>query len=407
MSPCVGDKPSSLRYVYDKINVNIRGLSAMGITATQYGSLLIPIIMTKLTPELRLCIARESRNEVWVIGELMDLIKQEVEAREATEIVKIPATRHTGSLQIRGNHFQSNSTASALIAQNSSIQCVYCNEAHYSASCKQVPGSQARKEILLRSGRCFNCLKPNHKSRDCDSRNNCRYCHRRHHQSICNQIDSFENKTTGQSPGHQQASQPPERTLTTTTTGTNWVPDHLNLCENHLRSLLRRLQFKPQMLLEYDKIILEQLRQGIVEYVDDSEKPQMFNGEYHYLPHYGVIRQDTDTTKLRIKYDGSAKAIGDEYSLNDCLLTGPTRNSIPKLFNILVQFRWNPVAITANIEKAFLMINIKLNDRDYLRFLWIKDFSKSQPELVHLHFTRLVFGLRPPPAVLGAVINYI
>ena len=221
ISPCVGDKPSSLRYVYDKINVNIRGLSAMGITATQYGSLLIPIIMTKLTPELRLRIARESRNEVWVIGELMDLIKQEVEAREATEIVKVPATRHTGSLQIRDNHFRSNSTASALIAQNSSVQCVYCNEAHYSASCKRVPGSQERKEILLWSGRCFSCLKPNHKSWYCDSHKNCHYCHRRHHQSICNQIDSFENKTTGQSPDRQQASQPPERTLTTTTSETN------------------------------------------------------------------------------------------------------------------------------------------------------------------------------------------
>ena len=42
ISPCVGDKPSSLRYVY-KINVNIRGLSAMGITSAQYGSLLIPL----------------------------------------------------------------------------------------------------------------------------------------------------------------------------------------------------------------------------------------------------------------------------------------------------------------------------------------------------------------------------
>ena len=78
------------------------------------------------------------------------------------------------------------------------------------------------------------------------------------------------------------------------------VPDHLNLCENHLRSLLRHLQFKPQMLLEYDKIIREQLKQEIVEYVDDLEKPQLFNGEYHYLPHHDVIRQDSDTTKLRI-----------------------------------------------------------------------------------------------------------
>ena len=95
ISPCVRDKPSFLRYVYDKINVNIRGLSAMGITSAQYGSLLLPIIMTKLTPELRLRIARESRNDVWDIGELLTLIKQEVEAREATEMVKVPIMRYT------------------------------------------------------------------------------------------------------------------------------------------------------------------------------------------------------------------------------------------------------------------------------------------------------------------------
>ena len=182
------------------------------------------------------------------------------------------------------------------------------------------------------------------------------------------------------------------------------VPDHLSLYENRLRSLLRRLQTQPQMLSEYDNIIREQLRQGIVEYVGSQEKPKSFSGDYHYLPHHGVICQDSETTKLRIMYDGSAKAVGDEYSLNDYLLTGP--NSIPKLFNILIQFRWNPVAITADIEKAFLMISIKPSDRDFLRFLWIKDTGKPQSELIHLRFTCLVFGLRPSPTVLGAVLNH-
>ena len=182
------------------------------------------------------------------------------------------------------------------------------------------------------------------------------------------------------------------------------VPDHLSLCENRLRSLLRRLQSQPLMLSQYDNIIREQLSQGIVEYVDDQEKPKSFSGNYHYLPHHGVIRQESETTKLRIVYDGSAKAIGDEYSLNDCLLTGP--NSIPKLFSILIQFRWNPVAITADIEKAFLMISIKPSDHNFLCFLWIKDISKPQSELIHLRFARLVFWLRPSPAVLGAVLNH-
>ena len=48
------EKLTSLRFVCDKINVNIRGLALLGIKSEQYGSLLIPIIMTKLLQELRL-----------------------------------------------------------------------------------------------------------------------------------------------------------------------------------------------------------------------------------------------------------------------------------------------------------------------------------------------------------------
>lgn len=45
---CTLDKPSQLRFLCDKINVNIRGLEALGVKSEQYGSLLIPIIMAKL-----------------------------------------------------------------------------------------------------------------------------------------------------------------------------------------------------------------------------------------------------------------------------------------------------------------------------------------------------------------------
>ena len=45
---CTSDHPASLRSVYNKINVHIRGLSTLGIESEQYGSLLIPVVMTKL-----------------------------------------------------------------------------------------------------------------------------------------------------------------------------------------------------------------------------------------------------------------------------------------------------------------------------------------------------------------------
>ena len=51
------------------------------------------------------------------------------------------------------------------------------------------------------------------------------------------------------------------------------------------------------------------------------------------------------------------------------------------------------------------MIGINEADRDVLRFLWFKHPNKTS-EMTHLRFTRLVFGLRPSPAVLGAVITH-
>ena len=147
------------------------------------------------------------------------------------------------------------------------------------------------------------------------------------------------------------------------------------------------------------------MRLGIVEAVSEYKDPVGNTKPVtHYLPHHGVVRMSSQTTKLRVVYDGSARAAGDDCSLNDCLQKGP--NYIPKLFDVLIQFRWHSIAVTADIEKTFLMVGIKESDRDLLHFLWLKQPDISNSEMIHLHFARLVFGLRPSPAILGAVINY-
>jgi hypothetical protein len=38
-----------LRYIYDKISVHVQGLASLGISWEQFGSMLIPIIMSKFT----------------------------------------------------------------------------------------------------------------------------------------------------------------------------------------------------------------------------------------------------------------------------------------------------------------------------------------------------------------------
>ena len=184
--------------------------------------------------------------------------------------------------------------------------------------------------------------------------------------------------------------------------------DHYILSLNRLRSLHRHLLKDSQILNEYDRILQDQSSKGIIERVPESQvmsaQPHPEFNLVHYLPHHGVVRQDHTTTKLHIVYDGSARLTRDDCFFNNCLQVGP--NFIQKLFNILIKFRSHPIAITSDIEKAFLMISISRVDRDVLRFLWLEDPTNPNSNVIHFRFARLVFGLRSLPAVLGAVIYH-
>jgi hypothetical protein len=63
-------------------------------------------------------------------------------------------------------------------------------------------------------------------------------------------------------------------------------------------------------------------------------------------------------------------------------------------------------ALVADIEKAFHMISIKQEDRNALRFLWFKCKEDRLSEIMVYRFCRLVFGLKPSPAILGATIKH-
>ena len=69
---CTSDKASQLGFVYDKISINVRGLEALGVKSSQYGSLLIPVIMAKLPQEVRVQVARNTAEDVWEISDIVD-----------------------------------------------------------------------------------------------------------------------------------------------------------------------------------------------------------------------------------------------------------------------------------------------------------------------------------------------
>ena len=185
-----------------------------------------------------------------------------------------------------------------------------------------------------------------------------------------------------------------------------WKPDHpplsgnKQLCQARLRNLITRLRQSPLLLSEYNSIMQEQLKAGIIEEVD--QEGQECIDRIHYLPHHGVVRQDKESSKLRIVYDASARSKGP--SLNDCLYTGP--KSGQSIFDILIRFRLQPIAIVGDIEKAFLMVPVSPCDRDSLRFLWTKDTISEPLQMETYRFARVVFGVSSSPFLLNATIHH-
>ena len=177
------------------------------------------------------------------------------------------------------------------------------------------------------------------------------------------------------------------------------LPDNYALSIKRLQGLLCRLRQDPEILKEYDRTIKDQLEKGIIEAVPDGESQP---AQTHYLPHHPVVRQDRTTTKLRVVYDASAKSDGP--SLNECLHKGPKFNQL--ILDLLLRFRSYRVALTADVEKAFLMIAVDDKDRDVFRFIWVDDINKEDPKLQIYRLTRVVFGVSSSPFLLNATIKF-
>ena len=172
------------------------------------------------------------------------------------------------------------------------------------------------------------------------------------------------------------------------------LPTNEQGSRRRLESLVTKLK-REGLMSEYDAIIQDQKQSGVVEPAESPAKRVEF-----YLPHKPVVRETAKTTKVRIVYDASAKETRDSPSLNDCLYAGPPLQN--KLWDVLVHQRGYPVVVSGDIQKAFLQVRVRENERDALIFYWR---SEEDSQLETLRFTRVLFGLAPSPFLLAGVIE--
>ncbi|XP_003369202.1 Pao retrotransposon peptidase family protein [Trichinella spiralis] len=139
---------------------------------------------------------------------------------------------------------------------------------------------------------------------------------------------------------------------------------------------------------EYSGVIRDYLDRGWAEKVDGTSSPP---GRTWYLPHYAVYQHNQGKKKYRVVFDGSAEWNGT--SLNNCLDPGPKLQ--PDLVAVLLRFRRYRIALQADIEKMYLQVGLRPEDRDICRFLW-QGRDCGAPVKVY-RLTRMGFGLTCSP----------
>ncbi|XP_003370719.1 Pao retrotransposon peptidase superfamily [Trichinella spiralis] len=159
--------------------------------------------------------------------------------------------------------------------------------------------------------------------------------------------------------------------------GASPLPNKLEMAKRRLRSLRHRLARDPDKEREYADVIQSYLDQGWAEEVPDESGPI---GRTWYLPHHAVYQDSPGKAKCRVVFDGSAEMNGA--SLNRCFEPGPKLQ--PDLVAILLRFRRSRIGIQADIEKMYLQIGLRPEDRDVCRFLWQAAGSKSPARIYRL-----------------------
>ncbi|XP_045445808.1 uncharacterized protein LOC123653874 [Melitaea cinxia] len=145
----------------------------------------------------------------------------------------------------------------------------------------------------------------------------------------------------------------------------NVLGDSYTRARNSFFSLENKLDRSPQ----YKKLYIDFMQ----EY-EELGHMSLWTGDinnmktpYYFLPHHGIYREDSLTTKLRVVFNASA-ATTSNYSLNDIQYVGPILQN--DVFSILLRFRQYKYVVCADIQKMYRNIGIHLDQRDLQLIVW-------------------------------------
>lgn len=141
------------------------------------------------------------------------------------------------------------------------------------------------------------------------------------------------------------------------------LPNNREQASQRLLSLQPSFRRRPDMKEYFD------FMQKVIDNHQAETAPQLQPGqECWYLLTFGVYHPQKPG-KIRVVFDFSMEYKGT--SLNNMLLSGPNLNNT--LVGVLLRFRREQIAVTADVEQMFYGFKVREDHRHFFRFLWYKD----------------------------------
>ena len=142
------------------------------------------------------------------------------------------------------------------------------------------------------------------------------------------------------------------------------LPYDITLAEARLQHLKRRFLRDPELEVKYRAVIEDCVTKGYARKLTKEEAASVSKTTW-FLPHHPVSNPNKPG-KVRVVFDAAARFSGT--SLNEQLLQGPSLTN--DLSGVLIRFREEEIAFSADIEGMFYQTRVTPSDTDSLRFLW-------------------------------------
>lgn len=121
----------------------------------------------------------------------------------------------------------------------------------------------------------------------------------------------------------------------------------------------------------------------------------------YYLPHHGIYKESSLTTKLRVVFDGSSSS-NSGWSLNDLQYTGPkVQNNI---FDLLLRFRFYKYVVSADVSKMYRQILMHEDHKPLQQIIW-RDSPSDELSVYQLN--TVTYGTTSAPYLAIRCINQL